>query len=371
MTAVEFVDLRSTHELIRGDLDRVWAAALDSSGFIGGSTVSAFEDAWAAACRTGAAIGVANGTDALELAMRALGLGPGDDVIVPTSTFFATPEAVVAVGARPVFVDVDASDLLVTGALVEAAITEATAAIITVHLYGQLAPMADIVDVADRHGLLVIEDGAQAHLAERDGRVAGGWGTAGAFSFYPGKNLGALGDGGAIVTDDLDLADRVRSLANHGRRLDSKNLHDVVGRNSRLDALQAAVLSVKLERLADWNARRRVIASWYRDALADSPVEPIRRGEVDDVFHLYVARSPHRDRLVEHLLQHHIGAGVHYPVPCHLQPAFASDAPQSLPVAERAARELLSLPMHPHLTESHVEQVIASIDDFFSGCHVD
>lgn len=371
MTATEFVDLRSTHLTLRDELDRAWAAALDSSDFIGGSTVVAFENAWATACGTREAIGVANGTDALELALRAMSIGRGDDVIVPTNTFFATPEAVVAVGARPVFVDVDPSDLLVTAAIIEAAITHTTAAVIPVHLYGQLAPMADIVEVADRHGVRVVEDAAQAHLAERDGRIAGGWGAAGAFSFYPGKNLGALGDGGAIVTDDHVLADRVRSIANHGRRLDSKYVHDVVGRNSRLDALQAAVLSVKLERLAEWNTHRRVVASWYADALTDSPIEPIRRGTSDDVFHLYVARTPHRDRLIEHLSRHQIGAGVHYPLPCHLQPAFESIEPLSLPIAERAATELISLPMHPHLTESDVLRVVETIAEFFRGCNVD
>ncbi|MGD9998942.1 MAG: DegT/DnrJ/EryC1/StrS family aminotransferase [Ilumatobacteraceae bacterium] len=370
MSTIEFVDLRAAHDSIRGELDDVWATTLSRSGFIGGPCVDEFERDWAAACGARAAVGVGNGTDALELALHAAGVRPGDEVIVPTNTFVATASAVVAVGAHPVFVDVDPADLLLSTDHVAAAIGPRTTAIVAVHLFGQMAPMREILDIARRHSLSVVEDAAQAHLASRDGRAAGSWGTTAAFSFYPGKNLGALGDGGAVVVGDDDIAERVRSIANHGRSAQSRHVHLLSGRNSRLDGLQAAVLSVKLRRLREWNDRRRLVASWYEQALADLPVTRLRRGAEDDVFHLYVVRTPRRDELLAHLGANAIGAGVHYPVPCHLQPAFSTDRPPSLPVAEQAAGEIISLPIHPHITESDVERVAWCVAGFFRARHV-
>ncbi|MCB0997403.1 MAG: DegT/DnrJ/EryC1/StrS family aminotransferase [Acidimicrobiales bacterium] len=367
---IPFVDLGAMHAEIREQLDAAWTAAVDTNGFIGGNSVATFEQAWAEACGRRHCIGVANGTDALELVLRAADIGPGHEVIVPTNTFVATAEAVVAVGATPRFVDVDEDSLLVTADHVEAAISPATRAIMAVHLYGQMVDLGPILALAERHGIAVIEDAAQAHLAERDGRVAGSSGLAAGFSFYPGKNLGAFGDGGAVVTDDTDLAATIRSLADHGRAGASKYLHDLVGRNSRLDALQAAILSCKLERLAEWNDRRRQAAAWYAEALAGLPVTPISRNAGVDVFHLYVVRTTSRDALLDHLAAAGVGAGVHYPVPCHQQPAFAGNGlSASLPIAEAAAGEILSLPMHPAMTEERVARVAEAVADFFGSRH--
>lgn len=369
MSAIPFVDLGAMHAELRDELDEVWARAVDTSGFIGGAAVADFESAWAAACGRRHAIGVANGTDALELVLRAAGVGPGDEVIVPTNTFVATAEAVAAVGATPCFVDVDPDTLLVTADHVAAAVNERTAAVMAVHLYGQMVDMGPLVDLAERHGLLVVEDAAQAHLAERDGRVAGSSGLAAGFSFYPGKNLGAFGDGGAVVTDDDELAATIRSIADHGRVASTKYLHDHAGRNSRLDALQAAVLGCKLTKLAEWNERRRQAARWYAEALAELAVEPISRNAGTDVHHLYVVRTAPRDALLDHLSAAGIGAGIHYPVPCHQQPAFATGVGPGLPVAEAAAGEILSLPMHPAMTEERVARVADAIADFFAHHH--
>jgi dTDP-4-amino-4,6-dideoxygalactose transaminase len=269
---IPFLDLRQMHAEIAGELEPVWRSVLDSGGFIGGELIERFEAAWAGYCGTSCAVGLASGTAALELSLRALDIGPGDEVILPTNTFIATASAVANVGATPVFVDVDPATLLMTAGDVSAALSPRTAAVIAVHLYGQPADMDALGEVARRAGIVVIEDAAQAHGATWNGRRAGGLSTVGCFSFYPGKNLGAYGDAGAIVTNDAALAERVRSLANHGRAANDAGLHEHRGGNHRLDTLQAAVLLAKLPHLDRWNAQRRAAAERYRRLLADLPV---------------------------------------------------------------------------------------------------
>jgi len=353
---IPFLDLASLHADLREELDLAWKSVLESGRFVGGPEVERFEERFAAYCGTAHCVGVANGTDALELILAALGIGRGDEVIVPANTFIATVEAVHAVGARPRFVDVRPDTLLIDPEAVAAAINRATAAVIGVHLFGQMVDVDRLGALAERHGLAFIEDAAQAHGARYRGRRAGSAGVAGAFSFYPGKNLGALGDGGAVVTDDAQLAARIRSMADHGRSATDRQLHDLRGRNSRLDALQAAVLSVKLPHLDAGNERRRALMARYRENLPAfcTPVAEDPQGE--PVYHLAVVQVPDRDRVAGALTAAGIGWGVHYRVPCHLQPAFA-EFTERLPVAERAAERILSLPMSPTLSDDQVIRV--------------
>ncbi len=307
-------------------------------------------------------MGLSNGTAALQLALAALGIRMGDEIIVPANTFVATIEAIEAVGATPVYIDVNPSTLLMTAAAVEAAITPRTAAVIAVHLFGQPVDMDALARVASKAGIAVIEDAAQAHGATWKGRRAGGLSTIGCFSFYPGKNLGAFGDAGAVVTNDSSLAERIRSIANHGRARHNPHQHDLVGNNHRLDALQAAVLSIKLQRLDSWNAMRRRAAAGYESALAPLPVETVKiaAGAVSS-YHLYVMRSRHRDEIRRTLAAENISTGIHYPIPCHLQPAFATKKRIHLPVAEAAASQILSLPMYPHLSDASIVQVATAL----------
>ena len=355
---VPFLDLRAMHEQVRGELDAAWAAVLDSSGFVGGPHVRAFEQAFARYCGATDCVGVGNGTDSLVLILRALGVGEGDEVVLPGNTFVATAEAVVLAGATPVFADVDPLTLLLTTSTLEAVLTPRSRAVIPVHLYGQMPDMDSIVASARSHGLFVVEDAAQAHGATWRGRPAGSFGDAASFSFYPGKNLGALGDGGAVVTSDPVLAERVRSAADHGRCSTSKYVHDVIGTNSRLDALQSAALGIKLSRLDSWNEARRAIWDRYCQGLLDSAVAPV---EVADgamsVHHLAVVRCEHRNELMADLAAAGIGTGIHYPVPCHLQKAYAHWARGPLPVVEAAAEQVLSLPMFPTLDLADVDAV--------------
>ena len=356
--AVPFVDLSTAHAEIRKELDDVWREITSADAYVGGRYVAEFEDAFASYCGTAHCVGVGSGTDALELIFLALGLGRGDEVLVPANTFVATVEAVAAVGARPVFVDVDPHTLLVTAEHLEAAITRATAAAVIVHLYGQMPDMDDIVQVTTRAGIALVEDAAQAHGAEWAKRRAGSFGRAAAFSFYPGKNLGAFGDAGAVVTNDADLAHLTRSIANHGRSEGSRHRHDLIGRNSRLDALQAAVLSVKLRRLDDWNDRRRAAADRYRSLLDGSACRPLHvRPDATAVHHLEVVRVPGRERLLARLDAEGLGWGLHYPVPCLRQSSFARFASEPLPVVEASADEIVSLPMFPTITEDQVRRV--------------
>jgi dTDP-4-amino-4,6-dideoxygalactose transaminase len=360
---IPYLDLQAQYRAIKPDIDEAVLRVLDSAQFILGPEVAAFEQAFARYCGVDHAIGVNSGTSALHLALLALGIGKDDEVITVPFTFVATVSAIVYAGARPVFVDVEPQTLTMDPAQLERSITPRTRAIVPVHLYGQPADMDAIGRVASAAGIAVVEDAAQAHGATWNGRRAGGLSHVGCFSFYPGKNLGALGDAGAVVTDDSALAERVRSAGNHGRARNDPHRHEIRGRNERLDALQAACLSVKLERLDAWNAGRRRAARCYEAALAGLPVEPVRTAAgACSSHHLAVIQTAHRDVLRRRMAAEGISTGVHYPVPCHRQPAFAAEHTPPLPVVERAADRILSLPMYPHLTDADVRRVADAID---------
>jgi dTDP-4-amino-4,6-dideoxygalactose transaminase len=359
--AVPFLDLAAQHDEIRADLDDAWATVTGTNAFVGGRHVEQFEAEFATFCGVSDCVGVANGTDALTLVLAALDVA-GSEVIVPANTFVATVEAIVAVGAVPVFVDVDPDTLLLTAAHVAEAITPNTAAVIAVHLYGHMPDMDALGIVADRAGIALIEDAAQAHGARWAGRRAGSFGRAAAFSFYPAKNLGAFGDAGAVTTNDPDLGRRVRALANHGRALDAWHVHDVAGCNSRLDELQAAILSTKLRRLDLWNARRRAAADQYRSMLDGTPCLPLSGDpRATGVHHLEVVRVPDRDAILTELDARGIGWGLHYPIPSHQQRAYAQFAPRPLPVTEQAAEEIVSVPMFPTISREQIERVCEAL----------
>ncbi|GAA2270869.1 MULTISPECIES: DegT/DnrJ/EryC1/StrS family aminotransferase [Kitasatospora] len=361
MTAIPLVDLQAAHaevaEEVREGFDRVLA----TGAYIKGPDVAAFEAEYAEFSGVRHAVGTANGTDALELALRALRLAPGAGVVLPANTFVATAEAVVRAGLRPVLVDVDPEYLLIDPARAAEALPGA-AALVPVHLNGQLAPMRPLLDLAgDRP---VIEDGAQSQGARQDGRVSGSWGRISATSFYPGKNLGAYGDAGAVVTDDEELATAVRLIGDHGSG--RKYVHETFGFNSRLDTLQAVVLRAKLRRLPGWNEARRAAAARYGELLGglDGITLPGTLPGNEHVWHLYAVRVEHgRDEVLAKLHAAGIGAGIHYPVPVHLQPAFRElgYAEGSFPVAERAAGEILTLPLFPQITAVQQEQVAETL----------
>lgn len=362
---VPFTDLAAMARDVWPSVEADYLSHLLGGSYIGGPAVTSFEEQWAAYCETDYAIGVGNGTDALELTLTALGIGPGDEVVVPANAFIAAAAAIVRVGAVPRFADVSDETLLMTPDTLSDALTPRTHAVIVVHLFGQMPDMPGILAVAAKAGIFVIEDAAQAHGAEWDGRRAGAFGEAACFSFYPAKNLGALGDAGAVVTSRPDLADRVRALANHGRSHGAAHYeHDYVGANSRLDALQAVLLSGKLRFLEQWTERRIALAAHYREALSGTGVRhtavapPARH-----VYHLFVVRVAGREALRAELGRRGIETGVHYPVPCHRQPPLRRFADRPLRVAERAAGQLMSLPLFPHLTESQVEFVCESLGD--------
>jgi dTDP-3-amino-3,4,6-trideoxy-alpha-D-glucose transaminase len=337
-----------------------------TGAFTLGEEVEAFEREFADYCGTAHAVGVSSGTEALALSLRALGVGPGDDVVVPANSFIATAEAVSLAGATPRFSDVDPDTGVVTRELVEAAITSRTRCIIPVHLYGRTVDLDPILELARVAGIAVVEDAAQAHGAWLGARRAGSLAACGCFSFYPAKNLGAWGDGGAVVTDDADLADRIRLLRAHGER--PRYHHHVVGTTARLDALQAAILRVKLRRLDESNERRREIAAALSEALTGSMIDtPPEAGEgCDHVYHQYVVRTDERERLRAHLAGAGIATAVHYPVPIHLTPAYAGLGlrPGSLPGAERLAGSVCSLPVHPGVTFGDVERMAESVHGF-------
>ena len=360
---VPFLDLSGMSQEVRDEVLREWERLVDSGRFVGGEPVSRFEDEWAVYCGSSFAVGVANGTDALHLALRALGIGPGDEVVVPTNTFVATAEAVVLAGARPRFADVDPDTLLLTGASLEAACTPATRAVVAVHLYGQMPDMDELLATADRLGLLVLEDAAQAQGASWGPHVAGSLGAAGCFSFYPGKNLGAFGDAGAVCTSDAAVAERLRSMRDHGRSAGGHHQHDLLGTNSRLDSVQAVVLSAKLRRLDRWNAERRQLMAAYAELL-DPDVALVRQLPGGcGVHHLAVARVPDRDRLRERLAEQGIGTGLHYPTPCHLLPPYRGYAHAPLPVAEAQASRIVSLPLYPHMGLGRVARVAETLNE--------
>ncbi|MGY1813845.1 DegT/DnrJ/EryC1/StrS family aminotransferase [Blastococcus sp. SYSU D00820] len=362
---VPFLDLAAGHAELREELEAAALGVLRSERVLLGPALSAFEDGWAAAVGARHAVGVNSGLDALVLGLRALGIGPGDEVLVPSHTFVATWLAVVHAGADPVPVEVSPVTGLWDAATVAAAVGPRTRALLPVHLYGHPVDLAPLMALAAEHDLRVLDDAAQAHGARIGGRPVGALAHATAWSFYPGKNLGALGDGGAVTTDDPALAARLRSLRNYGSS--EKYVHEEIGWNSRLDEVQAAMLSVKLRRLAEWNARRAQVAARYAEALAGTGlVLPATAPGTDPVWHLYVVRTPHRDALRAHLAAHGVETGVHYPVPPHRQRAFAGTplASAGLPVADRLAAEVLSLPMGPHLRPEQQESVIDAIREF-------
>jgi len=364
--AIPFVDLRRQYVRIREEIDVAIQDTLDRAAFIGGAKVAEFEGEFARYCGVSSCVGVGNGTDALFLALRSLGIGPGDEVITVSHTFIATAEGITLTGARPVFVDIDPNTYLMCPDAVEAAITSRTKAVLAVHLYGQAVDMDPLMALAESRGLWVVEDAAQAHGASTGGRRVGSFGDAACFSFYPGKNLGAYGDAGAVVTKDADLALRVRKLANHGRT--EKYVHEFPGVNSRLDALQAAVLSVKLRHLDSWTDDRRAAAAAYCDALANVPgvTTPTVRDGAESVWHLFVVQVPDRAKLRAHLADHGVQSGVHYPVPLHLQPAYREPgvAAGAFPVTEEVTKRILSLPMFPELGCEAAVRVAQIVSDF-------
>ncbi len=364
---VPFMDLHGLHAGLAPEILAVWEKLLRDGRFVGGAEVEAFEREWAAFTRCSDAVGVGSGTDALRLALTALGVRAGDEVITAPNTFIATVEAVTQAGGRPVFVDVDPDTATLDADRLEAAITERTRVILPVHLYGQPAEMDRVLEIATGRGLQVLEDAAQAHGAEYRGRSAGSLGQAAAFSFYPGKNLGACGEAGAVSSSDPEVARTVRVLRDHGQT--SKNLHAVEGTNSRLDALQAAALRIKLRHLDEWNDQRRRVAALYDERLTGVVATPVEREECRHVYHLYVIRHPERERIREALHSAGIGVGLHYPVPVHLTPAYAwlGHAPGDFPEAERWAEQGLSLPIFPGLAEDRVDRVCGVIRQALEG----
>jgi dTDP-4-amino-4,6-dideoxygalactose transaminase len=358
---IPFLDFGAMHAELRPRLDAAYARVVDSNWLILGNEVTAFEREFAAYCGAKHCVGVANGLDALFITLKAMGIGPGDEVIVPSNTYIATWLAVSYAGATPVPVEPDPRTYNIDPARIEAAITPATKAIMPVHLYGQPADIDPIVEIARRHNLKVVEDAAQAHGAKYKGRRVGSLGDAAGFSFYPGKNLGALGDGGAVVTNDDELADKLRVLRNYGSR--EKYHNEVKGFNSRLDELQAAFLREKLVVLDDWNARRCAVAKHYLAGLANlGLVLPFVPDWAEPVWHLFVVRHRSRDSLQKALTDQGVGTAIHYPVAPHRQPAYAEMAltEGTLPVAEAIHREVLSLPIWPQMTDAQVNEVIAA-----------
>lgn len=356
---VPFVNLKAQYQQIQAEIHAAIGEVLESTAFAGGPFVTRFEEQFAGYCGSAHAIGVGNGTDALWLVMLALGIGRGDEVITVPNTFIATAEAISLCGAKPVFVDVDPRTCTMAPELLERAITSRTRAVLPVHLYGQTADMDPIMAIARDHGLYVIEDACQAHGAEYKGKKAGSLGIAGCFSFYPGKNLGAYGEAGAVVTNDQALADKVKLLREHGQP--RKYFHSVIGWNARMDGIQGAILSVKLKYLDAANEARRSHARLYVELLADSEAItlPHEAPYARHVYHLFAIRSKQREELIRRLASRDIACGIHYPVPLHLQEAYASleILKGTLPIAESSSQECLSLPMFPELTHEQIAYV--------------
>jgi dTDP-4-amino-4,6-dideoxygalactose transaminase len=366
---VPFLDLKPMHDEVRSAFLEQTARIVDTGGFINGPAVAEFEAAFAGYCGTSLCIGVSNGLDALRLALHALGVGQGDEVIVPANTFIATWEAVSQVGATPVPVDMTGVDYNLDVEAVDAAVTGRTRALLPVHLYGQLADMRALQELARRRDLPILEDACQAHGATRDGLRAGAGGAAAAFSFYPGKNLGAFGDAGALVTDDAAIDSSVRALREHGQT--EKYVHRTVGYTARLDTIQAIALGLKLPHLDFWNDQRRAVAAFYGDSLGgvgDLVLPPVPEGS-NPVWHLYVVRTAKRDELAQYLRERGIATGLHYPEPPHLSRAYESlgYTQGSFPQTEQFAGELLSLPVYPGMSGQQCAAVIDSVRDFFAG----
>ena len=365
LTTIKLVALREQYEQLKPRIDAAIAAVIDRSAFIAGPEVAEFERWFAAHSGATYALGVSSGTTAIELVLRALGAAAGDEVVIPANTFIATAAAVTATGAQPVLVDVDERTGNLDPSTLRDAVTPRTRAIVAVHLYGRPAPMREIADAAVH--VPIVEDAAQAHGAGYRGKRAGAIGVAGCFSFYPTKNLGAFGDAGLITTSDDALARRVKLLRDHGRT--SQYEHAVIGQTARLDNLQAAVLRVQADCLDDWNARRRQVASWYREMLPSAICPPDDAAGVESVYHLFVVRVERREAFRAHLDSRGIATAVHYPIPLHLQPALRhlGYAPGDFPVAERLCREVVSLPMHPFLERAHVRYIADAVGEFLRG----
>jgi dTDP-4-amino-4,6-dideoxygalactose transaminase len=359
-----FSDQLDQYNAIRDDVHAAVERVLQSGWYILGKEVGAFEREFADYCGVQHAVGCASGTDAIALALMALGVEAGDEVVTVANTAVPTVSAISMTGATPVFVDVDENLLMDAGKL-ESVITERTKVVIPVHLYGQMADMEAILSIVEKHDLRLVEDACQAHGAEYKGRRAGSWGSLGCFSFYPTKNLGCYGDGGAVTTDDKELYDRLVMLRNYGQ--EKRYYHTIKGINSRLDEIQAAVLRVKLTHLDDWNRKRRQVAEWYGEALGDACTRPSERPDTYHVYHLYVVRTKDREGVKEFLESKGITTLMHYPVPVHLQGAYADLGYRAgdLPVTETAAGEILSLPIHPAVTRDGVRYVGTKIREYF------
>ena len=366
---VPFLDLKAQHDPLKQEFAAAIQEVIDRSAFAGGPFVARFEQEFAAFCGCPYAIGVGNGTDALWFALLALGVGPGDEVITVPHTFIATAEAISFCGARPVFVDIDEQTYTMNPALLERAITPQTKAIIPVHIFGQTADMDPILEIARARGVPVVEDACQAHGAEYRNRKAGSMGVAGCFSFYPGKNLGALGEAGAVVTQSQELQAKIQMLRDHGQA--RRYCHSVIGWNGRMDGIQAALLRVKLRNLAPGNALRREHARQYDRLLEplDNVITPRAASYALHAYHIYAVRVPDRDGLLKALTEQGIGCGIHYPIPVHLQQAYASLGlrPGAFPVAEKCAAEFLSLPMYPELTAAQIATVVDSLSAALRG----
>jgi len=364
---INFLDLKAQYATIKDEIDDAIRKVVENTAFAAGPFVKEFEEAFAAAHGARFCVGVNSGTSALHAAMMALGIGPGDEVIVPANTFFATPEAVSLTGATPVFVDCEDRYSNIDPEKIEAAITPRTKAIIPVHLYGQPAQLDRVKDVATRHSLELVEDCAQAHIAEYKGKPVGTTGIMGCFSFYPGKNLGAYGEGGAILTNDENLYKKLMALRDHGSS--KKYYHDFIGHNYRMEGIQGAILRVKLHHLNDWVDARRRNADLYREYLKgiEEIVLPEEMADARHVYHLFVVRASRRDELQAFLGEHQIYTGIHYPIPCHLQKAYEGMTPGkgSCPVSEQYADEIVSLPMFAELTEEEIKTVAAKIAEFY------
>jgi len=358
---IKFLDLHQINERFRSEIDAAIREVLDSGWYLLGKQNEVFCQGFAAYCGTKYCVGVANGLDALRLIIRAAGFGPGDEIIVPANTYIATILAISDNGCTPVLVEPEWESCNLDPEKIEEAITPRTKAIMVVHLYGQAARMKRITEIAQKHGLKVFEDCAQAHGAYEEGRRIGNWSDAAAFSFYPGKNLGCLGDGGAVTTNDEDLYRKVKALANYGS--DKKYHHLYKGVNSRLDELQAAILRVKLPHLDADNARRREIAAYYRKNITNPKIIlPIAHAEESHVWHVFTIRTEKRDELQQYLTEHGIQTLIHYPTPPHKQPAYAEWNDRSYPITEKIHREILSIPMSPVLTDAEIKKITETLN---------
>jgi dTDP-4-amino-4,6-dideoxygalactose transaminase len=363
---IPYLDLPAQMRSIRKEIDSAIARSLDHCTFCLGPDVAQFEKDFAAFCGADHCVGFNNGTSALHIAMLLLGLRPGDEVITVPFTFIATSWAISYVGAKPVYVDIQDATFNIDPERVERAITSRTRAVMPVHLYGQPCDLDPLVEICRRRNLPLVEDAAQAHGAKYRGKAVGTFGASSIFSFYPGKNLGAYGESGALLTNDASFATRARALRDHGST--QRYYHDEIGYNYRMEGIQAAVLGVKLKYLDGWIRERRRVAQSYHQLLADTPLQlPVEAPGVESAWHVYVVRHPRRDELKEHLEAHRIGCALHYPVPLHLQKAYThlGHKPGDFPVAEKAARECLSLPIYPEMTEARLERVAAVVKRFF------